>query len=273
MTKKIEARITAIGAYLPERILSNADLEKMVETTDAWIVERTGIHERRIAAADEFTSTMGIKAAKEALDSIQFPPQELDAIICTTMTPDYISPSSAALIQSALQASKACALDIQAACTGFLYGLSLAKGWIESGMYKNVLVISSEKNSAFMDYQDRNTCVLFGDGAGAALIQGEGKGLLIKHISLGADGSLSPLIQIPAGGCRNTASLETVQEKQHFMKMQGKEVFKHAVRRMEAAVRDCLEVTKVPEHHIDWLIPHQANIRQVDLFRDLCQQQ
>ena len=261
MVKKIEARITAVAAHLPDHVLTNDDLARIVDTSNDWIVERTGIHERRIASSNEFTSTMGYAAAKQALEKAHVSADQVDAIICTTMTPDFISPSSAALIQHQLKATHACALDIQAACTGFLYGLSLAKGWIESGMYQTVLVVSSEKNSAFIDYQDRNTCILFGDGAGAALVQAEGSGLLLKHISLGADGSLASLIEIPAGGCRNTTSENTVAARQHFLKMQGKEVFKHAVRRMEACVRDCLEKTHMPEHHIDWLIPHQANIR------------
>lgn len=261
MAKHITARITSVGAYLPEKVLTNQDLEKMVDTSDSWIVQRTGIHERRIASDDEFTSTMGARAAKQALDAVALPADEVDGIICATMTPDYISPSTAGIIQHALNASKACAVDIQAACSGFLYALSIAKGWIESGMYKNVLVIASEKNSAFIDYTDRNTCVLFGDGAGAALVQSAGTGLEIKHISLGADGSLSNLIRIPAGGSRLKASERTIQEKQHYLQVQGREVFKQAVRHMEAAIKECLEKTNVPEHHIDWLVPHQANIR------------
>ena len=261
MTKKITARITAVGAYLPEKVLKNTDLEKMVDTSDSWIVQRTGIHERRIADKDEFTSTMGVKAAQQARECISLEPAKIDAIICATMTPDYLSPSTASLIQASLRAVNACALDIQAACTGFLYALSLAKGWVESGMYTNVFVVASEKNSAFIDYEDRNTCVLFGDGAGAVVVQSEGPGLEIRHIALGAEGNLANLIQIPAGGCRNTSSAETVRDKQHFIKVQGREVFKHAVRRMEAAIKDCLEKTALPEHHINWLVPHQANLR------------
>ena len=268
MTKKITARITSIGAYLPERILTNADLEKMVDTSDSWIIQRTGIRERRIAAADEYTSTMGERAAREALAAIQMKPEQLDAIICATMTPDYISPSTAGLIQAALKATSACAFDIQAACTGFLYALSIAKGWIESGMYKNVLVIASEKNSAFIDYEDRNTCVLFGDGAGACIVQAESPGLAIEHISLGADGTLAHLIEIPGGGCRHAATAATVDQKQHVLKVQGREVFKHAVRRMEAAVTDCLKKTGHSESDIHWLVPHQANIRIMEALAE-----
>lgn len=267
------ATITAIAAYLPDKILSNVDLEKMVETSDEWIVTRTGIQERRVAHAEEFPSTMGAKAAKFALDKAKLAPTEVDAILCATMTPDFLCPSTAALIQHQLGASKAACLDIQAACSGFLYGLSIAKGWIESGIYRNILVIASEKNSAFVDYQDRNTCVLFGDGSGAALIQTGGSpggspsgrnGYEIRHVCLGADGAESDLISIPAGGSRQPASTTTHELRQHFMKMQGKEVFKHAVRRMETSAKECLDAAGVLEEEVAWLIPHQANIRIIE---------
>ncbi|MCE5293261.1 MAG: ketoacyl-ACP synthase III [Chlamydiales bacterium] len=258
------ATITAIAAYLPEKVLSNSDLEKMVETSDEWIVTRTGIQERRIAHSEEFPSSMGAKAALSVLEKANVEALAVDAILCATMTPDHITPSTAALIQGAIGAKRACCLDIQAACSGFLYALSIAKGWIESGMYKNVLVIATEKNSAFIDYKDRNTCVLFGDGCGACLVQSEGSGYQIKHICLGADGSESDLISIPAGGSRLPASGSTHVEGQHYMKMDGKEVFKHAVRRMEASSKECLEAAGIAEADITWLIPHQANIRIIE---------
>lgn len=255
------ATITGLGAYLPERILSNADLEKMVETSHEWILSRSGIEKRRIAAENEFSSTMGAKAAQKALDAANFSAKDVDAILVSSMTPDYSCPSTAALIQHEIGAAKAAALDIQAACSGFLYALSIAKAWIESGMYKNVLVIATEKNSAFVDYKDRTTCVLFGDGAGACLVQKGGTGYAIRHVCLGADGEQSELISIPSSGCRLPASTETVASGQHYLKMQGKEVFKHAVRRMEAAASDCLEKAGIPQEELSWLIPHQANIR------------
>lgn len=258
------AIITSLAAHLPENVLSNADLEKMVETSDEWILTRTGIQERRVAQKDEFPSTMGAKAAQKALQKANLAPSEVDFILVATMTPDFICPSTAALIQHQIGAHNAACLDIQAACSGFLYGLSIAKAWVETGAFRNVLVIATEKNSAFVDYQDRNTCVLFGDGAGAALVQAQGSGYEICHICLGADGSESELISIPAGGSRNPASTLTHQERQHFMKMQGKEVFKHAVRRMELSTKACLDAAGILESEIAWLIPHQANIRIIE---------
>ncbi len=261
---KIQATITGLGTYLPKKVLSNADLEKMVDTTNEWIVTRSGIEERRIADENEFSSTMGAKAALAALKKAHVEANEVDAIITSSMTPDYLCTSTAALIQHEIGAKKASALDIQAACSGFIYGLSLAKAWIESGVYNNVLVIATEKNSAYVDYQDRATCVLFGDGAGAALVQKKakkGSGYAIRHVCLGADGEQSELICIPASGCRMPASNETVAERKHYLQMVGKEVFKHAVRRMEAAACDCLEKAGIVQDELSWLVPHQANIR------------
>ena len=261
MKKNIKATITGLGAYLPERVLSNADLEKIVETSSEWIFTRSGIENRRIAGEDEFSSTMGAKACLRALEHAETDAQHVDAILACTMTPDYLCPSTAALIQNLIGAKNASALDIQAACSGFLYGLSIAKAWVESGMYKTVLVVATEKNSSFIDYQDRTTCVLFGDGAGACVVQAGGSGYEIEHICLGADGEQSELICIPASGCRKPASDETLKNRDHFLKMQGKEVFKHAVRRMENAAKECLDKAEVPQEQISWLIPHQTNIR------------
>jgi len=261
---KKKAYIIGMGSYLPERVLTNQDLEKMVETSDEWIVSRTGMRERRLAREDEFTSDMGLAAAKKALKSAGKMASEIDVIIVTTLTPDYLFPSTAALIQCALGAQQAAAFDVQAACTGFLYGLSIAKGYIESGMYKNVLVIASEKLSSIVNYRDRGTCVLFGDGAAACVVSGEAKGYLIKEICLGADGELAEFLMLPAGGCRRPASHETVEQGLHYISMSGKEVFKHAVRRMENAAKECLEKASMKEEEIDWLVPHQANERIID---------
>jgi 3-oxoacyl-[acyl-carrier-protein] synthase-3 len=261
---KKKAVITGIGSYLPKRVLTNAELEKMVETSNEWIVSRTGIEERRIAAADEFSSTMGKEAAKQALKSAKLNADEVDAIIVCTMTPDYLCPSTAAIIQHEIKATKASAIDIQAACSGFLYALSIAKGWIESETFKNILVIATEKNSAFIDYQDRTTCPLFGDGAGAVVVQSKGKGYQIRDIILGADGEQCQLLYIPASGCRLPASEETIRQRKHYMKMYGQELFKHAVRRMEAATKECLDKAGLKESDLNWLIPHQANIRIIE---------
>ena len=263
--KNGQARITAMGSYLPANIMTNQDFEKLVETSDEWIFSRTGIKERRIASVDEFTSDMGAKAAEKALKSANLKPDDIDAIIVATLTPDYTSSSSAAIIGNLLGGErKQTAFDLQAACTGFLYALSTAKAFIESGMYKRVLVIASEKMSAYVDYEDRSTCVLLGDGAGAAVVEGSGKGLVIDTVSLGADGELAKLICVPAGGVRHTATHETVTSKMHYFKMDGKEVFKHAVRRMTAAAKECLDKANLIDEDIEWLVPHQANLRIMD---------
>jgi 3-oxoacyl-[acyl-carrier-protein] synthase III len=258
------ARIIGTGSYLPERVLTNSDLEKMVDTNDEWIVTRTGIKERRIARADEFTSDMGLAAAHQALEVAQMAPESIDLILFATLTPDYIFPSTACFIQSSLGAVKAAAVDISAACTGYLYALGMAKAFIESGIYKNILIIASEKLSSVVNYKDRNTCILFGDGAAAAVISSEGKGLVIRDVSLGADGQLAELMSQPAGGSRNPATHETIDANLHYIHMEGKEVFKHAVRRMEMASREAMEKTGLKEEEISWLVPHQANIRIIE---------
>ncbi len=257
-------RINSLGSYLPKKVLTNQDLEKLVDTTDDWIVSRTGMRERRIAANDEFPSDMGAEAARQALDKAGVQAKDVDLIIVATMTPDYISPSTGALIQAKLKAEKATAFDIQAACTGFLYALSIAKSFLQSGAYSNALVIATEKMSSFIDYTDRSTCVLFGDGAAAAYISLQGNGLRIDTISLGTDGELADLVKIPAGGSRFAASEETLEKRMHFFQMSGNEVFKHAVRRMSAAARECLEKAGLEQEHISWLVPHQANKRIID---------
>ncbi len=270
ITVKSTAHITAIGISLPETILTNVDLEKMVDTNNEWIISRTGIEERRIAMSDESTFSMGLNAAQEALDKRGFGPLDIDLIIVTTMTPDFLCPSTACLIQGALKAINAGAFDLQAACSGFIYGLQMAKCCIESGNYKRVLLISSEKNSSFVDYTDRNTCVLFGDGAAACVIESSlneslpALSFAIGSVELGADGALSELITIPAGGSRLPGSIKSIEEKLHTIKMNGKEVFKHAVRRMESSAKNCLEASGLHESNLRWLIPHQANMRIID---------
>lgn len=262
--KSRQAKIIGTGSYLPEKVLTNQDLEKIVDTNDEWIVTRTGMKERRIAASDEFTSHMGIKAANLALAKANVAAEEIDFILVATLTPDYTFPSTACLIQSAIGAKKAAGADVQAACTGFLYLLSMAKSYIESGVYKNILVIAAEKLSAITNYKDRSTCILFGDGAAACVVSSEGKGLAIENIQLGCDGDQAELIIMPAGGSRKPASMESVTNLDHTIKMAGNEVFKHAVRRMEAACKDCLEAAGLTENQISWLIPHQANLRIID---------
>jgi 3-oxoacyl-[acyl-carrier-protein] synthase III len=262
--KKETAKIISTGSYLPEKILTNFDLEKMVDTSDEWITTRTGVHQRRIASDDQFTSTMGIEAAKKALSKSNIKADQIDAIIVATLTPDYIFPSTACIIQHGIKAINAAAFDMQAACSGYIYALSIAKSFIESGAYKNILIIASEKISSIINYEDRATCVLFGDGAAAAIVSDQEIGLEIKAISLGADGEHSNLLILPAGGSKNPASQKTIDEKMHFIKMSGNEVFKHAVRKMEQSSKKCLEMANLTENDISYLIPHQANKRIID---------
>ena len=240
MADQLKARIIGLGSYLPKRVLTNQELEQMVETSDEWIVSRTGMHERRLAADDEFPSDMGAQAALQALKACNVNPEGIDMILTASMSPDYLSPSTANLIQAKIKAGKAASMDVQAACSGFLYSLSIAKAYIESGIYRQILVVAAEKMSSFIDYTDRTTCVLFGDGAAAAVVAAQGKGLRIKAICLGSDGQLANLVMIPAGGSRHPASSATIERRQHFFKMSGNEVFKHAVRRMSGSARECL---------------------------------
>ncbi|MEC7839407.1 MAG: beta-ketoacyl-ACP synthase III [Chlamydiota bacterium] len=258
------ARIVGVGSYVPEQVLTNADLEKMVDTSGEWIVQRTGIEERRIAGGAEASSDMGIAAAIKALEVSGKSASEIDLIIVATMTPDVISSATASLIQEKLKASRAGAVDIQAACTGFIYGLSMAKAFIESGMYQNVLLVASEKMSSVTDYTDRSTCILFGDGASAVVISDEGKGLAVGNVSLGSDGSCADLITIPAGGSRDPITKENIDKGMHFVKLEGREVFKHAVRRMAGVCSECLRLSNIELEDVAWLVAHQANMRIID---------
>ena len=210
-----KAYITAVGTYLPKRILTNQDLEKLVDTTDEWIVSRTGMKNRHIAEDNEYTSDMGISASKVALERAGLKGADIDLVIVATLSPDYTFPSTACLIQSGIGAVKAAAFDIQAACTGMIYALAVGKSFIESGMYKNILIVASEKLSAITDYQDRNTCILFGDGAAAFVVRSDGPGLEIGKVSMGADGHQNELLMLPAGGSRNPATAETVEKRMH----------------------------------------------------------
>lgn len=264
MKKRAQARIIGMGSYLPQRVMTNKDFESLVDTTDEWIVSRTGIQERRIAASNEFTSDMGTAAAKQALSAAGLEPNDIELILVATMTPDYISTSTGALIQSNLKAERAAAVDMQAACTGFLYAISMAKAYIESGMYRRILVIASEKMSTYVDYSDRSTSILFGDGAAAAVVTDQGEGLAIDTVDLGADGELAELVIVPGGGVRHPPSKESLAAGLHYFKMEGKEVFKHAVRRMSAAAKACLDKVGLTDDQISWLVPHQANLRIMD---------
>lgn len=259
----IPAAITGTGSYLPERVLTNAELEKMVDTSDEWIRTRTGIAERRIAGEKEVTSDMAAAAARKALDSAGVAADDVDAILMATCTPDMLLANSACAVQQKIGARKAFCLDLGAACSGFLYGMEVARGLIGSGLYRTVLVIGAEKMSCVVDWQDRSTCVLFGDGAGAAVVQPAREGHGILASSMGSDGSLGDLLNIPGGGSAAPASLETVQNRLHYVKMGGNQVFRHAVTCMSDAGQKVLQKAGLSLSDVAWVVPHQANMRIV----------
>jgi 3-oxoacyl-[acyl-carrier-protein] synthase-3 len=258
------ASILSTGAYLPERILTNAELEKLVDTTDEWITTRTGIKERRIAAADEFTSDMGAKAALEAMKQGGIAPSEIDLIIVATCTPDTIFPSTACHIQNLIGATRAAAFDIQAACSGFLYGLVVAEQFIASHVYETVLVIGAEKLSSIVNWKDRNTCVLFGDGAGAVIVRNRPQGHGILSSDMGSDGSQTDILSLPAGGCRLPVTNTVLAQDLNFLQMSGKEVYKYAVNAMLESAERSLADAGLQSTDISLIIPHQANIRIIE---------
>jgi len=256
--------IISTGAYLPSRVLTNAELEKIVDTTDEWILSRTGIRERRIAAEDEFTSDMGAAAARQALELGNIDPQSIDLIIVATCTPDTVFPSTACYIQNKIGATRAAAFDLQAACSGFLYAFVTAEQFIASGAYKTVMVIGAEKISSIVNWKDRNTCVLFGDGAGAVILQHRPGSRGLLAFDLGADGAQTSILSIPAGGCRIPITPEVLDQRLQFLQMSGKEVFKIAVNTMNRSAEMCLEKAGVKPAQVRWFIPHQANFRILD---------
>ena len=258
------ASILSTGAYLPDRVLTNAALEKMVDTTDEWILSRTGIRERRIAAEDEFTSDMGARAAEQALQLGGIDPKEVDLIIVATCTPDTAFPSTACHIQHKIGATRAAAFDVGAACSGFLYALVTANQFIASGVYETILVVGTEKLSSIVNWQDRNTCVLFGDGAGAVVLRHRPGARGMLAFDLGADGAQTEILSVPAGGCRVPITPEVLDQRLQFLQMSGKEVFKYAVTAMNRSAEDCLEKAGIKAEQLRWVIPHQANQRIVD---------
>ncbi|WP_457597070.1 beta-ketoacyl-ACP synthase III [Hydrogenimonas sp.] len=264
------AALKSIGAYLPERVMTNEDFEKMVDTSDEWIVKRTGIKERRIAAEGELTSDMGAEAAKVAIHRAGLKVNDIDMIVCATISPDYLCmPSTACIIASKLGRTNVTAFDISAACTGFIYALAVAKAFVESGMKKNVLIVGAEKLSAIVDYTDRTTCVLFGDGAGAAVVSAtRNKAEAIRDIHISADGNFSDLLMTPGCGVKEPCSQQVLEEKRCTMKMKGNETFKIAVRTLTSDVVNILVDNEMEAKDIDHFIPHQANYRIIKAVGD-----
>jgi 3-oxoacyl-[acyl-carrier-protein] synthase-3 len=256
--------IAGIGHYLPERILTNAEMEHLVDTTDEWIVTRTGIRERRIAAPEQASSDLAYEAAREAMADAGITAADIDLIIVGTATPDMLFPATACVLQDRLGASRAGAFDLSAACSSWVYAAAVAHGYVSAGLADTVLVVGAETLSKITNYKDRSTCVLFGDSAGAAVVRPAGPGDGFLSFYLGADGAGGSLIALPAGGSRMPASYETVEREQHFLQMNGREVYKFAVRIIPRAIEEAARRAGLQLDEIDWFIPHQANIRIID---------
>jgi 3-oxoacyl-[acyl-carrier-protein] synthase-3 len=261
---RTHAHIVGWGKYVPQRVLTNDDLARLVDTSDGWIRTRTGIAERRVVGDGETTASMAVQAARQALEVAGFKPSQLDLIIVATVTPDYLFPATACLVQDGLGATRAAAFDLSAGCSGFIYGLSVGASLIAAGAYQNVLVIGSETLSRITDWTDRSTCILFGDGAGAVLLQANGADGGVLSTTLGADGSGGNVLYLPAGGSREPASHRTVAEGLHYLRMKGREVFRFAVRAMPAATRQVLEQSGLTLSDLKLVIPHQANQRIIE---------
>lgn len=258
----MHAVIKGIGSFLPDKVLTNKDLERIVDTTDEWITTRTGIKERRILDKGKSTSYMGIAAAEKAIADSGLDKSDIDFIIVATVTPDYMFPSTAALIGAKLDIGGIPGIDIEAACTGFIYALTLAEGLILSKKYRNILIIAADNLTKIVDWTDRATCVLFGDGAGAVVLSGDGSdefGIINSYV--GADGNFEKILSLPAGGSRNPASEESIRNKGHFIKMTGNTTFKIAVKKMGESAEKVLNMAGIAAEDIQWLIPHQANYR------------
>ena len=265
MSSKIKTKISAVGHYLPDYVLTNQELEKLVETNDEWIRTRTGISERRILKdPDKASAFMAAEAAKEILKQRKMDPDKIDAIIVATVTPDYMFPATACIAQSMIGAKNAFAFDLSAACSGFLYALETGSNMIESGRYKNVLVIGSDKMSAITDYTDRATCILFGDGAAGVLLEPSDDENGIIDSIMHSEGDLSQTLIQLGGGSRNPATHETVDKKMHYIYQEGRPVFKRATEGMADVSIEIMEKNNLTGDDVDWLVPHQANLRIID---------
>ena len=267
MTLK-RARITALGRYVPERVMSNADLEKIVDTSDEWIRSRTGIRERHVVEPGTPTSELAVRAARMALELGGVAPGEIDLIIVATVTPDMLFPATACLVQDKLKATRAWGFDVSAACSGFLYALTQGAAFVETGAHRKVLVIGADVMTSILDYRDRATCVLFGDGAGAVLLEpGEGEDGILDFLHE-VDGSGGCFLHMPAGGSARPASRETVDGRMHFVRQDGGHVFKYAVRKMAEVSRNLLEKAGSSAEQVDLFVAHQANLRIIDAAKD-----
>lgn len=262
--EKITAAITGVEGYLPEKILSNKDLEKIVDTTDEWITTRTGIKERRILEDGRGTSDIGVEAINKLLKKKGIDPKEIDLVICGTVTPDYPFPSTANVISDKVGMINAWSFDINAACSGFIYALATGAQFIETGKYKKVIVVGADKMSSIINYEDRTTCIIFGDGGGAVLLEPNYEGLGVVDSILRSDGSGRNYLLQPGGGSVSPASEETVKNKMHYVHQEGKAVFKFAVTNMADVSAEIMEKNNLTPDDVDWLVPHQANLRIID---------
>lgn len=264
MSDSATSILRGIGSYVPSRRVDNHELSEKVDTSDEWITSRTGIKERRFAGKEENTSDLALRASQRAIDMAGVSLDDIDLVLVATITPDMAFPSTACLLQHKLGIPKVACFDLEAACSGFLYALDVADGMLSSGRYKCALVVGAEKLSSIMDWEDRTTCVLFGDGAGAAVLSKTGEGSELLGFQCGADGSNPSLLHQPAGGSALPASIETISDRGHFLKMNGREIFKSAVRVMERASRELLSRHGLDKSEVDHVIPHQANARIVE---------
>ena len=269
MGNGLRAALTGFGSYVPEKVLTNQDLTRMVDTSDEWITQRTGIKERRIAAEHESTASMATEAGRRACQNAGLDPSQLELIACATISPETLCPGSACYIQRDLGAGAAAAFDLSAACSGFVYSLAIAGRFIEAGQFRNCLVIGAETLSRFTDWTDRSSCVLFGDGAGAVVMQptdDPNRGL--QYTVMHADGNGWDYIWVPAGGTRMPASHKTVDEGLHFLKMRGRDVYKFAIEKMQWLLADCMQACSLTPDDVDLVIPHQVNVRIIKSATD-----
>ncbi|PHR49909.1 MAG: 3-oxoacyl-ACP synthase [Fluviicola sp.] len=261
---KITAAITGVQGYVPERVMTNKDLEKIIDTTDEWITTRTGIKERRILGDGKGTSDMGVEAVNKLLKKKNIDPSEIDLLICATVTPDYPFPATANVISDKAGIKNAWSFDINAACSGFIYALSTGAQFIETGKYKKVLIVGADKMSSIIDYEDRTTCVIFGDGSGAVLLEPNEEGLGVLDSVLKSDGEGRKHLIQPAGGSMNPPTHETVDKRMHYVYQEGKAVFKYAVTNMAEVSAEIMDRNNLESEDVDWLVPHQANLRIID---------